>query len=77
MRKKTWYNPEYNIFLTPFWNAIEKYLYGFINYTGLPWWFSGEEFACQCMRYSSISELGYPREGNGNPHQYSCLEWIP
>ena len=43
--------------------------------TSLPRWLKGEEFDCQCRRYSSLSQLGrYPKEGNGNPHQYSCLE---
>ena len=43
--------------------------------TSLPRWLNGEEFDCQRRRYSSVSQLGrYPREGNGNPHQYSCLE---
>ena len=39
---------------------------------GLPWWLSGKESACQCT--SSILGLGRsPGEGNGNPHQYSCV----
>ena len=38
--------------------------------SGLPWWFPGKEFVCQCR----ISELERsPAEGNDNPLQYSCL----
>ena len=38
---------------------------------GLPWWFSGKESACQCRDSGSGRP---PREGNGNPLQYTCLE---
>ena len=42
---------------------------------GLPWWLSGEEYACQVGDVGSLPELGRsPGEGNGNPLQYSCLE---
>ena len=45
---------------------------------GLPGWHSGKEFACQCKRHKgwgSDPGLGRsPREGSGNPLQYSCLE---
>ena len=45
---------------------------------GLPRWCSSKESACQAgvMRDAGlIPGLGrYPREGNGNPLQYSCLE---
>ena len=41
---------------------------------GLPWWLSGEEYACQVGDVGSLPELGRsPGEGNGNPLQYSCL----
>ena len=34
-----------------------------------------KEFACDAGDTSSIPGLGrYPGEGNGNSHQYSCLE---
>ena len=38
-------------------------------------WLSGKELACQAGDTGSIpgSERS-PREGNGNPLQYSCLE---
>jgi len=47
---------------------------------GLPRWLSGgKEFACQftgdAAHVGSIPGSGIsPREGNGNPLQYSCLE---
>ena len=39
-------------------------------------WFSGKEFACQCrqMWVWSLPQEGSPREENGNPLQYSCLD---
>jgi len=41
---------------------------------GLPWWFSGNESACQCRRCRFDLWLGRsPEEGNDNPLQYSCL----
>ena len=40
----------------------------------LPWWLSGKESACQCGRRRFDPWFGnIPREGNGNPLQYSCL----
>ena len=43
-----------------------------------PPFLSGKEFSCQCRRHrrqGSITGLGLsPREGNGNPPQYSYLE---
>ena len=44
-----------------------------------PWGFpcgsAGKESACNAGDLGSISGLGrFPREGNGNPLQYSCLE---
>ena len=42
---------------------------------GLLWWLSGKEFACNAGDPGSIPVSGRsPREGNGNPLQYSCLE---
>ena len=41
---------------------------------GLPWGFSGKEFACNAGDMGSIPGLGRPSgEGNGNSLQYSCL----
>ena len=41
---------------------------------GLPWWLNGKESAWQCKDMASIPGSGRsPREGNGNPLQYSCL----
>ena len=43
-------------------------------YWGLPWWLSGKESACQCRRCRLSPQIRkIPREGNGNPLQYSCL----
>ena len=43
--------------------------------SGLPWWLSGEESACNPGDPGSILGSGRsPGEGNGNPLQYSCLE---
>ena len=46
---------------------------------GLPRWLSGKELACQHRKHQrpggSIHGPGrFPRGGNGNPLQYSCLE---
>ena len=42
---------------------------------GLPQWFHGKESACNAGDLGSIPGLRRsPREGNGNPLQYSCLE---
>ena len=42
---------------------------------GLPWWFSGKDFACIAGNVGSVLGLGRsPGEGNGNLLQYSCLE---
>ena len=41
---------------------------------GLPRWLSGKESACNAGDTGSILRSGRsPGEGNGNPHQYSCL----
>ena len=43
--------------------------------SGLPWWLSGKESACNVGDLSLIpGSRRSPREGNGNPLQYSCLE---
>ena len=40
-----------------------------------PMWFSGKESTCQAGATCSVPGSGRsPREGNGNPLQYSCLE---
>ena len=42
---------------------------------GLPRWLSGKDSSCQVGDMGSISGSGRsPREGNGSPLQYSCLE---
>ena len=46
-----------------------------LKYSGLPWWLSGKESACNAGDPGSTPGLGRsPGEGNGNPLQYSCLE---
>ena len=50
-------------------NRYSKYKYGLLG------WPSGNESACNAGDLGSIPGLGRsPREGNGNPLQYSCLE---
>ena len=45
---------------------------------GLPRWCSGKESTCQCRRLRDAGLIpgsgGSPKEGNGNPLQYSYLE---
>ena len=44
------------------------------SFKGDSQWFSSKETACQAGDSGSIPGLGRsPREGNGNPFQYSCL----
>ena len=44
------------------------------SYRRHPWWVSGKESACQCMRHRFLpGSGGSPGEGNSNPLQYSCL----
>ena len=44
-------------------------------FTGLPWWLSGKESACNARDLGLIPGSGRsPGEGNGNLLQYSCLE---
>ena len=46
-----------------------------LNSSGLPWWLSGKESACNAGDTGSIPGLGRsPEGGNGNLHQYFCLE---
>ena len=46
-----------------------------LSENGLPWWFRQSRIYLQCGRPGSIPRLRRsPGEGNGNPHQYSCLE---
>ena len=52
---------------------------GFFNgNSSLPWWLSGKESTCQCLRHRRCGFDPWsgrsPEEGNGNPLQYSCLE---
>ena len=43
--------------------------------SGLPWWLSGKESACNAGDLGFIYGLGRSPGGeNGNPLQYSCLE---
>ena len=43
--------------------------------TGLPWWPSGKESACNAGDLGLIPGLGRsPRGGHGNSLQFSCLE---
>ena len=45
-----------------------------MSYSGLPWWLSGKESACQCRRLRRLPESGRsPGEGNGYPLQDSGL----
>ena len=51
----------------------------FLDYTiwptGLHWWLSGKEPACNAGDLGLIQRSGrFPREGNGKALQYSCLE---
>ena len=44
----------------------------------LPWWLSDKESTCNAGDAGVVPGLGrFPRGGNGNPLQYSCLENIP
>ena len=51
---------------------------GHLGVNGLSWWLRQyKESACSTEDSALIPELGRsPREGNGNPLQYSCLENI-
>ena len=47
----------------------------YLPFKGFPGGSVGKEFACNVGEIGSISGLGQsPREGNGNPFQYSCLQ---
>ena len=44
-------------------------------HVGLLWWLSGKEHTCNAGDLGVIPGPGrFPREGNGNPFQYSCWE---
>ena len=61
-------------FVCFFFNENRKFYYCSM-YLGLPWWLEGKESACNAGELGSIPGLGRsPREGNGYPLQYSCLE---
>ena len=48
---------------------------GFVSWLGFPGGSEGKESACNTGDPGSIPGSGRsPREGNGNPLQYSCLE---
>ena len=50
------------------------YMYMSMCMSGLPWWVSDEEPACQCNTGLIPGSGRCPWEGNGNPLQYSCWE---
>ena len=51
------------------------YFFRLLGSVGLPWWLSSKESVCNAGGSGSIPGLGrFPREGNGNPLQYSCQE---
>ena len=58
---------------------FEDRIYVFFNLTsvtyisGVPWWLSGKEPACQCRTDLIIGSGKAPGERNDNPLQYSCL----
>ena len=46
-----------------------------VSFHGLPWWLIGKESLCNAGDLGSIPGWGRsPREGNGNPPQYSYLK---
>ena len=46
-----------------------------MQFTGLPWWLSGKESACNAGDQGSNPRLGRsPGGGHGNPLQYFCPE---
>ena len=56
--------------------AVTCNLHGYEYTLGLPWWFKGKEFTYNAGDTGSIPESGRsPGGGNGNPPQYSCLEY--
>ena len=51
-------------------------IWSLYHFEGLPLWLRSEELACQgrtCGYNPWVRKI--PREGNGNPLQYSCLEY--
>ena len=56
-------------------SEVTPKLGGVSRSSGLPWWFSSKESACQARDAGWIPGSGrFPEGGNGNPLQYSCLE---
>ena len=48
---------------------------GLHGHSGILWWLRWQRVCLQCEDLGSIPGLGRsPREGNGNPLLYSCLE---
>ena len=61
------------IFVISYLLLILSLVYSFANF--LPGGLDGKESACNVADQGSVPGLGRsPREGNGNPVQYSCLE---
>ena len=65
--------------LVPFqciwWDLVWVVFKMVLKWYGLPRCRSGKESTCQCRRFRFNPCAGRsPREGNGNPLQYSCLE---
>jgi len=48
-------------------------LYGSLSHQGLPWWLNGKVSAYNAGDVGLIPGRS-PREGNGNPLHYSCME---
>ena len=74
---KTWYLYIFNLSMLEYCTSVHLFIslrfYHF--YHGIPRWLSGKESACQCRRYRFDPwSRKIPREGNGNPLQYSSLE---
>ena len=58
-----------------YFQKTNRYIYQYKKRTGFPGSSDGKESACKAGHRRSIPELErFPREGNGNPLQYSCLE---
>ena len=65
---------EFSGVLNPYVCRKSVFLWSLYCKLGIPWWFSGKESTCQAVNAGSIPGSGRsPREGHGNPLQYSCL----
>ena len=65
---------EFSGVLNPYICRKSVFLWSLYCKLGVPWWFSGKESTCQAVNAGSIPGSGRsPREGHGNPLQYSCL----